>query len=107
MNLRYLVGPVTAEPARCWHLHRQHGLCLAFNADGSADIKVGQCDRQGNGGTGRGGLSSGGGEDRPAEGTDADMGTPAGNGHQPCGRTPGTTSCVAVSHASSDYCERQ
>jgi GT2 family glycosyltransferase/predicted Zn-dependent protease len=38
---RYLFGPVSATFAnKKLHRHRQQGLCLAFNADGDADVTV-------------------------------------------------------------------
>ena len=39
MSLRYLVGPVTPARAREWEAHRQQGRCLAFNAQGSTEVR--------------------------------------------------------------------
>jgi glycosyltransferase involved in cell wall biosynthesis/tetratricopeptide (TPR) repeat protein len=44
MPLRYLVGPVTSARARDWQAQREAGNCLAFNAEGTADVRLGHGD---------------------------------------------------------------
>jgi GT2 family glycosyltransferase/Tfp pilus assembly protein PilF len=44
MNLRYLIGPVSAERARNWEGPRRDGRCLAFNARGDVDLTIGPTD---------------------------------------------------------------